>query len=54
MSAVPMEDRRGHQIPWDRSSRWLWTSVWVPGTDLRSFLRTQVLFTNSPALRKYS
>lgn len=39
MHVMPSEARRGHQIPWAWSCRWLWTELWALGTKLRSSVR---------------
>lgn len=31
---VPMESRKGHQMPWNWSFEWLWVSMWILGTEL--------------------
>lgn len=37
---IPTEAWRGHQIPWNQSSRQLLSVIWVPRTKLRSSGRT--------------
>lgn len=36
---APVAARRGRQIPWNRSHRWLGAALWVLGTETRSFER---------------
>jgi hypothetical protein len=36
MCAVPVEARRGHPIPWKWSSKHLWATMWVLGTEPQS------------------
>lgn len=48
MHAVPTEVRRGHQTFWNWSCRWLWTIVWVTGSEARSSAWTGM--TANPSL----
>lgn len=40
---VPSEARRGHWIPWNRSSKWLWAVMWVLRAEPRSCGRTALI-----------
>jgi hypothetical protein len=47
----PMEARRGHQMPWNWSYKWLWASMWVmqtkPGSSPR--VASELNWAISPA-----
>lgn len=46
MSAVPMDTRRGHQIPRSRNYMRLWGTMWVVGTKLWFSERTVRVFNH--------
>lgn len=43
--------RRGHWIPWNWSHRTWWSTMWVLGTDIRSFPRARAPSAAEPALQ---
>ena len=47
--AVPVETRRGRQVSWDWSYRWL--RVWVLGIEPRSSTRAASPFNTGPTLQ---
>lgn len=50
---LQIEARKGHQILWKWSYRWLWVTTWVPGNKPRSCTKAASVFIHwiiSPAL----
>lgn len=47
LCAMSKEARRGHQIPWSWSCRWLSATMWVLGIESLSSLQPQACLSNS-------
>lgn len=50
---VLTETRRGHQIPWDSTKRWVWNTTWVLRIETKSCGRT-VLLTAEKSISRQS
>lgn len=53
MCSVPVEARKGYQIPWDWSDRWLWATLWVLGMALNCWAEYPALGLKSWILHLY-